>query len=399
MAGALSPLRPGPLRRPGVLLTALVVTAVHLWLGDDLLEDRLGFGAARETIRRMEVAYVRELAVAPPPETVVAAPVAVPRPRRTAAAKPAKTASAPASATVPAPPPDTQVAKVDVSPPPMAPESTPDPAPPLLPQIDPASNVPPLPAEPASLPAAPAAVPAAAVPEVKVPAAPQAQPFDWPPSTRLGYQLAGNYRGEVQGDATVEWIRVGTRYQVHLEAVVGPPFAPLLVRRVSSEGELGDRGLAPRRFDGEQRVAFRSRRWSMQFEPERVKLPEGREAATLPGVQDEASLFVQLTWIFTTQPHLLKVGQTIEIPLALPRRVEVWQYDVVAEETLSLPFAEVPTVHVKPRRPPRPGGDMTAQIWFAPGLQYLPVRILIHQDPQTFVDLVLKRPPQQAAAR
>lgn len=399
MAGALSPLRPGPLRRPGVLLTALVVTAVHLWLGDDLLEDRLGFGAARETIRRMEVAYVRELAVAPPPEAVVAAPVAVPRPRRTAAAKPAKAASAPASATVPASPPDTQVAKVEVSPPPMAPESTPDPAPPLLPQIDPASNVPPLPAEPASLPAAPAAVPAAAVPEVKVPAAPQAQPFDWPPSTRLGYQLAGNYRGEVQGDATVEWIRVGTRYQVHLEAVVGPPFAPLLVRRVSSEGELGDRGLAPRRFDGEQRVAFRSRRWSMQFEPERVKLPEGREAATLPGVQDEASLFVQLTWIFTTQPHLLKVGQTIEIPLALPRRVEVWQYDVVAEETLSLPFAEVPTVHVKPRRPPRPGGDMTAQIWFAPGLQYLPVRILIHQDPQTFVDLVLKRPPQQAAAR
>ena len=169
--------------------------------------------------------------------------------------------------------------------------------------------------------------------------------------------------------------------------------------RVSSEGELGDRGLAPRRFDGEQRVAFRSRRWSMQFEPERVKLPEGREAATLPGVQDEASLFVQLTWIFTTQPQLLKVGQTIEIPLALPRRVEVWQYDVIAEETLQLPFAEVSTLHVKPRRPPRPGGDMTAQIWFAPGLQYLPVRILIHQDPQTFVDLVLKRPPQQAAQR
>lgn len=396
MAGALTPLRPPPLRRPGVLLTALAVTAVHLWLSDDLLEDRFGFGAARETIRRMEVAYVRELAVAPPPEPVAAAPAAPARPRRTAAAKPAKPASAPASAALPAVP-DTQMAQVDLAPVAVAPDAAPPIVPPVLPPTvspaEPASAVAPPAPEPASAPAA-TTTPAAAAS-----ATAQAQPFDWPPSTRLGYQLAGNYRGEVQGDATVEWIRVGTRYQVHLEAVVGPPFAPLLVRRVSSEGELGDRGLAPRRFDGEQRVAFRSRRWSMQFEPERVKLPEGREAATLPGVQDEASLFVQLTWIFTTQPQLLKVGQTIEIPLALPRRVEVWQYDVIAEETLQLPFAEVPTLHVKPRRPPRPGGDMTAQIWFAPGLQYLPVRILIHQDPQTFVDLVLKRPPQQAAQR
>jgi hypothetical protein len=288
---------------------------------------------------------------------------------------------------------ETQVARVDLEPMPVVPDA----APPNVPPPEPASAAMPLVPEP---PPPQAAVPpqAAAAPATAASASP-AQPFDWPPSTRLGYQLAGNYRGEVQGDATVEWIRVGTRYQVHLEAVVGPPFAPLLMRRVSSEGEIGERGLAPRRFDGEQRVAFRSRRWSMQFEPERVKLPEGREAATMPGVQDEASLFVQLTWIFTTQPQLLKVGQTIEIPLALPRRVEVWQYDVIAEETLQLPFAEVPTLHVKPRRPPRPGGDMTAQIWFAPGLQYLPVRILIHQDPQTFVDLVLKRPPQQAAQR
>ena len=45
--------------------------------------------------------------------------------------------------------------------------------------------------------------------------------FDWPPSTRLTYLMNGNYRGEVQGSATVEWIRVGLRYQVHLEAIVG----------------------------------------------------------------------------------------------------------------------------------------------------------------------------------
>jgi hypothetical protein len=233
---------------------------------------------------------------------------------------------------------------------------------------------------------------AAAAPAASAPA------FDWPPSTRLTYGLNGYYRGDVQGSATVEWIRVGLRYQVHLEAIVGPPFAPLLVRRASSEGELGESGLTPRRFEGEQRVAFRSRRWAISFDPERVRLADGRETATAPGVQDEASLFVQLTWLFTTQPQLLQVGRSVEVPLALPRRVEPWQYDVVGEETLQMPFAQVPAMHVKPRRIAKPGGDLTAEIWFAPGLQYLPVRILIHQDAQTFVDLVLLRAPQQAEA-
>jgi len=385
MVGPLTPARRAPLRRPGVLLTACVVVLAHLWVADELLEDRLGFGAAKDAIRRMEVAYVRELALAAPPEPTAARATISTRPkrRRVAAAKPPTPASAPASA-VPATPEPVQLAQVESPPPePAAPS----------PAAEPASAM----AAPASEVVAPT-VSAGPSPPASAPAS-TAQPFDWPPSTRLAYTLAGNYRGEVQGDATVEWIRVGTRYQVHLEALVGPPFAPILMRRVSSEGELSERGLTPQRFAGEQRVAFRHRRWAMQFEPERVKLPEGREAASMPGVQDEASLFVQLTWIFTTQPQLLRVGQMIEVPLALPRRVEVWQYDVVGEELLRLPFAEVPTMHVKPRRAARPGGDMTAQMWFAPGLQYLPVRILIHQDAQTFVDLTLQRPPQQSAQR
>jgi hypothetical protein len=42
------------------------------------------------------------------------------------------------------------------------------------------------------------------------------------------------------------------------------------------------------------------------------------------------------------------------------------------------------------------GGDLTAEIWFAPTLQYLPVRILITQDDSTYVDLLLDKPPMQA---
>jgi hypothetical protein len=42
-------------------------------------------------------------------------------------------------------------------------------------------------------------------------------------------------------------------------------------------------------------------------------------------------------------------------------------------------------VHLKPRRVARKGSDLTAEIWFAPSLAYLPVRIRIQQDANTFI--------------
>ena len=239
-------------------------------------------------------------------------------------------------------------------------------------------------------PTTPATPPTAAVPPVS---AASAARFDWPPSTRMNYRLSGHYRGPIDGKAQVEWLREGSRYQVRMSTSIGP----VLSRNISSEGELTESGLAPRRFDGEQKVLFRApKRWSLRFGPDRIVLADGRETPTLPGAQDEASQFVQLTWLFTTRPERLKVGQSIEIPLAVTRSLDRWIYDVVAEEMLEFPFGEVATFHVKPRRQAT-GGDLSAEIWFAPTLQYLPVRILIRQPPESWVDLTLERPPLQAA--
>ncbi|WP_144289835.1 DUF3108 domain-containing protein, partial [Ideonella sp. A 288] len=237
---------------------------------------------------------------------------------------------------------------------------------------------------------------AASVPP-PVPALP-AEPvraFDWPPSTRMSYQLRGYFRGPVQGRAQVEWLRSGTRYQVHLDASVAPIFS----RRITSEGELTERGLVPHRFEGEQKVLLRApRRWTQQFGPERIVLADGKEVDTLPGAQDEASQFVQLTWLFTTQPGLLKVGRSIEVPLALNRRFDRWIYDVKEIQQLELPFGTVETYYVKPRRATQ-DGNMAAEIWFAPSLQYLPVRIVIRQDETNHIDLLLDKPPLQAGER
>jgi hypothetical protein len=257
-----------------------------------------------------------------------------------------------------------------------------------------------VPAPPTPPPEASAPRPSAEPEPVAVAAsAASAVPFEWPPSTRLTYKLVGNYRGEIHGSARVQWVRVRSRYQVQLDIVVGLPFAPLMARNMTSDGELGAEGLTPHRYDEATKLPFQSpRRVTMLFTPESVTLANGAAHPAWPGVQDTASQFVQLTWLFTTRPDQLRVGNSITLPLALPRRVDEWTYDVVAEERLYTPVGELDTFHLKPRRESqRPRGELSAEMWFAPSLQYLPVRIRIQQDADTFVDLMLDAAPLQAA--
>ncbi len=254
---------------------------------------------------------------------------------------------------------------------------------------------------PLSEPAASEPLPSAVV--VAESSAPSASavtaPFDWPPSTRLTYKLVGNYRGEIHGNARVQWVRVGQRYQVHMDISLGPSFAPLMARNMTSDGELGQAGLMPRRYDEATKLPFQSpRRAGMQFTPETVTLANGSTREAMAGVQDTASQFVQMTWLFTTRPELLRVGNSISLPLALPRRMDRWTYEVLAEQRLATPVGEIDTFHLKPRRADdRPRGELSAEVWFAPSLQYLPVRIRIQQDAETFIDLMMDAAPLQAA--
>jgi hypothetical protein len=364
MAGRVRPGRRGAAAAALVLL----VSALHLWLAGGVLEARIGDGAADTRPRRIEVAFVRVLTPSAPAPVIVAVnrPRAAPR----AALAPLAAASAP-----------------EVEPPAVEPEPAEPPVPPTLPA----------PPDPVLAQAPAVEIPAATPPSPPASAA-EAQTFEWPPSTRMTYTLTGNYRGPIEGQAQVEWLRSGSRYQVRLELSVGPFFAPLMRRSLTSDGELTERGLQPQRYDEVTKVAFSDpRRLGIVFDGQQIQLPGGKSVPQPVGVQDTASQFVQLTWMFTTQPQLLERGTTIALPLALPRYVDTWVYEVLERESLYTPFGPVETVHVKPRREPRPGIDLTAELWVAPSLQYLPVRILIRQDAQTWIDLLVNQLPLQAA--
>jgi hypothetical protein len=271
------------------------------------------------------------------------------------------------------------------------------------PAADPAAA--PAPAEAPTEAPKPQPLALAELPELGAP--PVAAPvFEWPPSTRLSYRLTGDVRGPVEGLAQVEWLRSGTRYQVHLDVGVGPSFAPFMSRRASSEGEITADGLRPARFDEETRILLRDpRRVQVRMDADSVTLAGGRVLARPEGLQDTASQFVQLTFLFTTDPSLLQPGQQLSLPLALPRRVLPWLYEVGEPEWLETPAGSVWATPVRPR-PDVAGeagrlGDLVPEAWFAPSLQYLPVRILIRLPAGGMgggghVDLLLERLPQQA---
>jgi len=353
-------------RPPGLLV--LAVLAVHLLLGQEV--QRIHEGWASEgpppMPQRMQVALVREMKLEEPP---------APRPAPSKPAKPRPKAPAPAA---PAP-----------AQPASAPE--PEPAPTLPPETVAQAASAPVASEPAS---APEPVPVAQA--ASAPADGEPGP-EWPLSTRLSYALTGNYRGQVYGQAQVEWLRKGRDYQVNLDVGVGPSFAPFITRKMSSQGVLTPEGISPRRYDEETRVFVgERRRVSVFFLDKEVQLGNGAREPAMRGGQDSASQFVQLTWLFLTGREPLQVGRVVAFPLVLPRRQYAWQYEVIGEEVLDTPMGPVGTWHIKPSRPAG-GGDLTAEVWLAPSLQYLPVRLVIRQDAETYIDLMLKSAPLQAA--
>jgi hypothetical protein len=225
--------------------------------------------------------------------------------------------------------------------------------------------------------------------------------MEWPLSTEMHYRLTGNFRGPVYGQARVQWLREGAHYQVHLEASIGPSLAPLITRRLSSDGMIGPDGLMPRRFDEVTGgLAGGRRQTSLLFDDGGVVLANGERMPRTDDTQDAASQFVQLTWMFLTGRQTAQPGWLVQLPLALPRRVHLWRYVVRDSlETVDTPIGPLQAWHVDSDMIDT-WGDMETEMWLAPSLQYLPVRIRIWQnrqkDANSYIELTLKEAPLQA---
>lgn len=362
----------------GLRLVALAAGVLAAHLG--LLAWLAGQADDPPALRQMaDPMLTRLLAPAPPPP--------VP-PTPGAGAAPAPATGAMTGALVARPARPKASAPKARPPPPPAPDTVPEPTAEPAPEPAVASASPPEagasePVATASMPSSSATAPEAAA-SVPVATAQATPPADtWPRDTRLTYQLGGQFRGgPLYGGAHVQWQREGSRYEarVKIDIVLAGS------RVLTSQGEATPQGLVPQAYE-ELRG---SRRRSVQLTPTEVVLTDGRQVPRPEQVQDTASQFVELGHRFATGRQALALGGTVEVWLARPGGVELWTYDVIAQDLLRTPrLGEVMAWRLAPRRTAHPSGNLTAEMWFAPSLQYLPVRIRISLGDEAQVDLMV----------
>jgi len=356
----------GTWRVAAAVTLVAVVSLIHGCLVDRLAGHANALKADADPLpKRMQAVYVRSMEPLAPLPVAAAVPPPPPAAVRSAVSAGAQAASAPVE-----PEPETKL--------------------PVLPKEEAPAAPAPSHAE-ASASAVPADTQTAQAPST----AASGVPFEWPEGTRVSFALTGNYKGPIHGSAQVEWLRVEQRYQVYLDVRVGPNLAPFMTRTLSSVGIVTSKGLQPQTYVQETQLPFQqATRATVTMGLDGVQLANGTRRYGLPGLHDTASQFVQLSWLLSTQPELAQPGGVIDMPLAMPRSVESFAYDVLGLEPLSTPFGELEVLHLKPRRVARAGSDMTLEMWLSPQYRYLPMRVIIRQDAETFVDLMITKPPE-----
>ena len=356
----------------------LAVVALVLLLHVAALEGLLRWTAETRLLKPFVAPmYTRllepEKPATPPPVVAQAAPAPPPptRMRATPSVPAQSTRTLPEIRKEPPPKPPEPVAE--------APAPEPEPAPP-----EPETPVAQAPEPPASdTTAAPSPTPSASAPGSTGTATVTPGLDGWPSDTRLSYRLGGRFRsGELYGDARVLWQREDKRYQVRVE--VGLTFLASLV--MTSQGEVDPATLRPQAYE----EVRNGRPRGLRLNESEVILANGKVMPRPPGVQDTASQFVELSHRFASGQEKLEVGRAVSFWMARPGALDLWTYDVVEREMLKTGLGEVEAFHLKPRPIANPRGNITAEMWFAPSLQYLPVRIRVNMGEEAHVDLLVQ---------
>lgn len=208
-------------------------------------------------------------------------------------------------------------------------------------------------------------------------------PVQLPPPTALKFDVSGQVRLlHYRAQAELVWQHDGVRYQA--QQSISALFVGARMQR--STGRISAQGLLPERFSdksrSEQAAHFNQAEGKVTFS---ANTPD---AAIGPGAQDRLSVFLQVGGLLAAAPERYPTGTQIQLTTVSARAADRWTFTVESTETLELPAG--PTPAVKLLRLPRRDYDQKAELWLAPGLGYLPVRIRLTQSNGDFADLQLE---------
>jgi len=267
---------------------------------------------------------------------------------------------------------------------------------------EPHPAVPAQPAQPeASAPAQPASAPAAApgggkaqaahgngagnTPSAPAGPASHGVKFSVPPSGDLQYDTF--YNGMRNQPGTIHWSSDGQRY----EMVVSVPLPFVGTFSWTSRGRVDAFGLAP-----DQYIEKRGHRPEdvTVFNRSGKQIVFTRTPNSLPlpdGAQDRFSMVMQLASLVRGDPDAYQPGVTREFFVADNDSGETWPVTTVGDESVSTDHGYVTARHFM-RLPRREGDRRRIDVWLAPSLGWLPVRILQTEPSGTQFELVWRGP-------
>jgi hypothetical protein len=281
-----------------------------------------------------------------------------------------------------------------LTPKPVAPPAPATPATPAKPVAAPPKPAHPAPRPhpaPAPTPAVSAATPepgalAAASPEVtassaeaasassaaaasKAPAAASGDKINVPPTGELRYDTLVN--GVMNQTGTIHWTNDGQRYEMVVSIPL--PFVGPFV--YSSKGHIDAFGIAPEQYS-EQRGRRAADIAIFNRDTKQIvytRTPNSQPLAD--GAQDRFSVVMQLTSLVRGAPDVYKPGVTRQFSVADNDSSEIWPMETVGDETVQARYGYVTARHFM-RLPRREGDRRKLDVWLAPALGWLPVRIL-----------------------
>lgn len=306
--------------------------------------------------------------------------------------RPARTVTAVLLA--PPPPPPPPVVRRAPRPPRAAPPpAVAAPAPEIAPEPAPAPTQPPpieqQPVEPAPLPAneTPAAQPEAAPAAVEDPVLPTERvdgtdlaaelgetgvlPGGLPARATYVYLTTGSEYKVLTGETSIAWTLADDgRYEARLATVA----LGITALELKSTGAVRRFGLAPERFT-QKRIRRSEEAANFDWNKRRVTFStRSFERELREGIQDRLSFQFQLMALAQRLPERFHAGAAVEFPVAGPDGVDNYAFLVGDEEMIVTELGEF--VARKIERPRSVGGaDSRIEVWLAPALQWLPVKL------------------------
>ena len=193
--------------------------------------------------------------------------------------------------------------------------------------------------------------------------------FSIPPSGDLQYDTF--YNGVRNQPGTIHWMSDGTQY----EMVVSVPLPFVGTFSWTSRGHVDAFGLAP-----DQYIEKRGHRTpdvtTFNRSAKQIQFTRTTTTLALPdAAQDRFSMVMQLASLVRGDPDAYRPGVTREFYVADNDSGEIWPVMTIGDETVQTDHGNVTARHFM-RMPRRAGDKRRIDVWLAPSLGWLPVRLV-----------------------